>query len=302
VSRTARKKVSKIEKENRLGIGSGAALIISLILTLFPIYWIISTSFKPEWEWVTRPVHWWPWEPDLTNYMVIINPKLAGGWTMAIGGVFEEPQLAPFIDSAICAGLGTVLAIVVGITAALAISRLKIGGGFLPVFILSVRMFPPVVVIIPLMILYSPAVLNLTDTHLGLIIAYATFTTPYSVWMIRSFIEDVPKDLEDAAMVDGLSRLGTYFKVTIPLIKGGIMATALFILILNWSEFMFALTLTHGNVTTIPLAVAKAATSTGRVLGVQSALGVLAIIPIIVFSYVIQKYLVVGLTFGAVKR
>lgn len=219
---------------------------------------------------------------------------------MATGAVFQEAQIKPFIDSAITAGLGTVLAIGVGVTAALALSRLKFGGSFLPMFILSARMFPPVVVVIPLLILY--AFLGLIDTYLGLILAYGTFTSPYSVWMIRSFIEDVPRELEDAAMVDGLSRLGTYFKVTVPLIKGGIAATALFLLILNWSEFLFALTLTHGEVTTIPVAVARAATSTGRVLGVQSALGVTAIIPILVFSYVIQRYLVRGLTFGAVKR
>jgi multiple sugar transport system permease protein len=203
------------------------------------------------------------------------------------------------IDSAICSVGGTALSIIVGLLAAFGIARHRIGGEFFPIFLLSARMAPPIVAAIPLLILYS--IIGLVDTHIGLIIAYACFTLPYSTWMIASFIEEIPRDLEEAAQVDGMSTLETHFKVTLPLIKGGIAATALFIFILNWSEFLLALTLTHEKVLTIPVQIKAFFTYSGQLYGPQSAFGVIAIIPLIAFSLIIQRHLVRGLTFGAIK-
>jgi len=284
----------------KLGVLGWIAMAVIVVLTLFPVFWLISTSIKPLPEWIASPPVFITSTPTLNNYLILFDPSLVIAFQMSVGAT-SEPVLGAFKDSAIIAGLGTGLSIAIGILAALAISRHKFGGNFLPLFILSARMFPPVVVIIPLIILYST--LGLIDTHLGLILAYAVFTCPYSVWMMRSFIEEVPRELEDAAKIDGLSTLATYFRVTLPLVKGGMAATALFVLILNWSEFLFALTLTHSKVMTVPVQASKYFSgSVGTLYGIQAAIGVLAIIPILVLSYLIQKYLVVGLTFGAVKR
>jgi len=287
-------KGKEIELEKGPGPISYLALAIAILFTLFPIYWMVSTSVKTAAEWLVTPPVWITQHGTLENY-----ERLFVKWEAGFMGELPTIQ-KPLVDSTVCAGLGTVLAVVVGMLAAFAISRQKVKGGFFPMFILSARMAPPVVAVIPLVILYST--IGLMDTHLGLILAYGLFTTPYSVWIIKSLIDGVPKDLEDAAMIDGLSELGSYFKVTFPLIRGGIAATALFLLILNWSEFLFALTLTHGRVITIPLQAANYFSGTAGVLyGMQSALGVIAIIPLIIFGYSIQKYLIRGLTFGAIK-
>jgi multiple sugar transport system permease protein len=161
-------------------------------------------------------------------------------------------------------------------------------------------MAPPIVMIIPMIVLYST--LNLIDTYQGLILAYAIFTTPYSTWMIKSFLDEVPRELEEVGLVEGLTPLETHFKITLPMIKGGIAATALFVMILNWSEFLFALVLTHGSVITIPVQETRYFTYAGVQYGPQSALGIVAAIPLFIFGLSIQKYLARGLTFGAIRR
>jgi len=270
-------------------------ILLGLVLVIFPIFWIISTSLKSIGEWVTYPPIFIPERLAVENYLSIFTGGSLGG-----GLVARVPNVTKsVIDSAICSVGGTALSIIVGLLAAFGIARHRIGGEFFPIFLLSARMAPPIVAAIPLLILYS--IIGLVDTHIGLILAYACFTLPYSTWMIASFIEEIPRDLEEAAQVDGMSTLETHFKVTLPLIKGGIAATALFIFILNWSEFLLALTLTHEKVLTIPVQIKAFFTYSGQLYGPQSAFGIIAIIPLIVFSLIIQRHLVRGLTFGAIK-
>lgn len=270
-------------------------ILLGLVLVIFPIFWIISTSLKSIGEWVTYPPIFIPERLAVENYLSIFTGGSLGG-----GLVARVPNVTKsVIDSAICSVGGTALSIIVGLLAAFGIARHRIGGEFFPIFLLSARMAPPIVAAIPLLILYS--IIGLVDTHIGLILAYACFTLPYSTWMIASFIEEIPRDLEEAAQVDGMSTLETHFKVTLLLIKGGIAATALFIFILNWSEFLLALTLTHEKVLTIPVQIKAFFTYSGQLYGPQSAFGIIAIIPLIVFSLIIQRHLVRGLTFGAIK-
>lgn len=281
-----------VEKQTVVG---WVLIVLGLFLVAFPIFWILSTSLKSIGEWVTYPPIFIPERLAVENYISIFTGGALGG-----GFVARVPNVTKsIIDSAICSVGGTVLSIIIGLLAAFGIARHRIGGEFFPIFLLSARMAPPIVAAIPLLILYS--MLRLVDTHIGLILAYACFTSPYSTWMIASFIEEIPKDLEDAAQVDGMSALESHFKVTLPLIKGGIAATALFVFILNWSEFLLALTLTHEKVLTIPVQIKAFFTYSGQLYGPQSAFGVIAIIPLIIFSIVIQKHLVRGLTFGAVR-
>jgi multiple sugar transport system permease protein len=162
-------------------------------------------------------------------------------------------------------------------------------------------MFPPAALAVPFVIVFSTV--GLIDTYLGLIAIYTAITLPFSTWMLKSFVEDLPRELEEAAMLDGLTRLQAHLQVTIPLIRGGLVSTFLFIFILNWSEFLFALVLSYTNVITIPVQLAKYVTATaGTLYGVQAALAVLAMLPLVLAGFAIQKHLARGMTFGAIKR
>ena len=275
------------------------AVAIVLIFAIFPIYWLVITSLKPKMEWIVTPPLWFPRSPTILNYLVILTETRAGVEYVLGSYVVFKPAVKAFIDSAIVAGLGTILAVIVGTLAALAVSRHGMGGNSFLGLVLMLRMAPPMVAIIPLTVFYS--FLGFIDTYHGLILAYATFTMPYAVWIIKSFIDEVPRELEDSARLDGLTPLAAHFKITLPLIKGGILATALFIWILNWSEYLFALMLTHGGVITLPVQITAYQTYAGMLYGPQAALAILAVIPLVIFGIIIRRYLARGLTFGAIK-
>lgn len=284
----------------RLGIIGYVVLVGAVILAFFPIFWMISTSLKPYGQWLVNPPIWIPTEPTLRNYVLLFKTPGVEEKGFIVGEATFVPASKSILDSAIVAGIGTLLSIIIGLLAAIGISRYRIGGTGLPFLILMLRMVPPIVSVIPMIVLYSN--LNLIDTYQGLILAYAIFTAPYSTWMIKSFIDEVPRELEEVGLVEGLTPLETHFKITLPMIKGGIAATALFVMILNWSEFLFALVLTHGSVVTIPVQETRYFTYTGVQYGPQAALGIVAVIPLFVFGFLIQKYLARGLTFGAIRR
>jgi multiple sugar transport system permease protein len=145
--------------------------------------------------------------------------------------------------------------------------------------------------------------LNLWDTLWGLILIYAAVTFPFVVWLMRSFFQEVPRELSDAAIVDGCTHWGAFFKVVLPQVKGGLAATALFVFILNWSDFLIALVMSQDNAKTAPVYLqALQSGSAGQEYGKQAALAVILILPPAIFGLAIQKYLVRGLTFGAIKR
>lgn len=173
--------------------------------------------------------------------------------------------------------------------------------GNLAFSILQLRMFPPIAIIIPVMIMWSA--LRLVDTWYGLVIIYGVVTFPFVVWLMKSFFDEVPAELDEAAIVDGASYWGAFFKVVLPLAKGGLAATALFVFILNWSDFLVALLLTNRDWVTIPVFLNKLVSAeTGQQYGPKAALGLIAAIPPVIFGILIQRYLVRGLTFGAIKK
>ncbi|MCU0507306.1 MAG: carbohydrate ABC transporter permease [Anaerolineae bacterium] len=173
--------------------------------------------------------------------------------------------------------------------------------GSLSFSILQLRMFPPMAILIPVMIMWST--FRLIDTWYGLVIVYGVVTFPFVVWLMKSFFDDIPKELDEAAVVDGSSNWRAFFKVVLPLAKGGLASTALFVFILNWSDFLVALLLTSRNWGTIPVFLNKLVSSEiGAQHGPKAALGLLAVIPPVVFGLLIQQYLVRGLTFGAIKK
>lgn len=281
------------------------AVIVGMLIAFFPIYWLLSTSIKPYDEWAAWPPVWLTEQPTLQNYRIVFFPQAARDFAATQAGSLDYKVSGSawkaFQDSAIVSTMATFLSVAFGTLAAYSIVRFRTGGENYPFQFLTVRMMPPIAVVVPMVALF--AMLRLADTYLGMILAYTAFTLPFSIWMIRSFIEDAPAELEGAAMVHGMSRPEAFIKITLPLIRGGILATALFIFILNWSEFLFALVLTSGKVVTVTLQVANyVSASSGKLYGVQAAMGAISTLPVICLGYLIQKHLVRGLTLGAVKR
>ncbi|WP_119274641.1 carbohydrate ABC transporter permease [Taklimakanibacter deserti] len=281
------------------------AVILGMLIAFFPIYWLLATSIKPYDEWAAWPPVWLTEQPTLQNYRIVFFPQAARDFAATQAGSLDYKVSGSawkaFQDSAIISTVATILSVVFGTLAAYSIVRFRTGGENYPFQFLTVRMMPPIAVVVPMVALF--AMLRLADTYAGMILAYTAFTLPFSIWMIRSFIEDAPAELEGAAMVHGMSRVEAFIKVTLPLIRGGILATALFIFILNWSEFLFALVLTSGKIVTVTLQVANyVSASSGKLYGVQAAMGAISTLPVICFGYLIQRHLVRGLTLGAVKR
>jgi multiple sugar transport system permease protein len=270
-------------------------IVVITILFFFPIYWIFSMAFKPFPEWTAAggKIYWVPNNPTFNNFRAIFARKLE---MSPIAGT----AVRPIVNSLTVSIIGTAIAMVVGIFAAYGISRYKAGGN-LPFMLLQLRMFPPIAIIIPIMIMW--AFLRMIDTWYGLVIIYGVVTLPFSVWLMKTFFDDIPKELDEAAIVDGCSNIGAFFKVVMPLAKGGIASTALFVFILNWSDFLIALILTDRRWTTIPVFISKLQSAmVGALYGPKAALGMIAAVPPIVFGILIQKYLVRGLTFGAIKK
>ncbi len=207
------------------------------------------------------------------------------------------------LNSIIIGGGSTILAVGLGTLAAYAFSRFDVAGkDDLLFFILSTRMLPPVVVVIPIYLMYSA--LGLRDTHFGLILLYTTFNVSFAVWLMKGFIDEIPKEYEDAALVDGYSRFQTFLKVILPQSVTGIAATAVFCLITAWNEFAFALVLTEvgGRAVTAPPSITSATGSSGMDWGKIAAGTFVFLLPVAVFTFFMRNHLLRGVTFGAVKK
>ena len=208
-----------------------------------------------------------------------------------------------FLNSIIIGGGSTVLAVGLGTFAAYAFSRFNIAGkDDLLFFILSTRMLPPVVVVIPIYLMYSA--IGLRDTHFGLILLYTTFNVSFAVWLMKGFIDEIPKEYEDAALVDGYTRFQTFMKVVLPQSVTGIAATAVFCLITAWNEFAFALVLTEtgGRAVTAPPSITSATGSAGMDWGKIAASTFVFLLPVAIFTFLMRNHLLRGVTFGAVKK
>ena len=207
------------------------------------------------------------------------------------------------LNSIIIGGGSTVLAVGLGTISAYAFSRFRIAGkDDLLFFILSTRMLPPVVVVIPIYLMYIS--LRLLDTHFGLILLYTTFNVSFAVWLMKGFIDEIPKEYEDAALVDGYTRFQTFLKVVLPQSVTGIAATAVFCLITAWNEFAFALVLTNvgGVAVTSPPSITSATGSAGMDWGKIAASTFVFLLPVAIFTFLMRSHLLRGVTFGAVKK
>lgn len=269
-----------------------------VIVTLFPIFWIVMTAIKPPTDWNAVPAIWVPARPTLVNFRTLFDPDAIREY--GVGGVSQAATMA-VAGSIFASCIATLLSVGIGLLSAIGISRYSGGGRATPLVILSGRMFPPAAIAVPFVIIFSSV--GVIDTYGGLIAIYVAATLPFSTWMLKSFVDEIPREIEEAAMVDGKSRFMAHLTVTVPLIRGGLFATTLFIFILNWSEFLFALVLSYTSIETIPVRLAKYVTATaGTLYGVQAALAVMAMVPLVFAGFLIQNHLARGMTFGAVKR
>ncbi len=274
-------------------------LTVWALIVFFPIYWMVATSFKPSTQWFSWPPVYFPDPPTFRNYMNVWFGVQEYAETQYIQSL-QRPLIA-FGNSLIVSVSATFLSVLYGSMIAYGVSRYKVLSEARMFQLLMLRMIPPIVIIAPLSLYYSA--IGLLDTMPGLIIIYFLTTLPYAVWMTKSFIDEVPREVEQAAEILGASRWRTIFEIVLPLIRSGLVATFLFILILTWSEYLIALILTKTDVVTLPVELSKyQGTSEGRVYGRQAALAVGITIPLMIVGLFIRKHLARGFSFGMVRR
>ncbi|MBX6425384.1 MAG: carbohydrate ABC transporter permease [Variibacter sp.] len=276
-----------------------AVLSVWAVIAFFPIYWMIATSFKIDTQWFAWPPVYIPNPPTLANYR---NVWLgAEEYTSTQYAISSQTPLVSLKNSVIISFTATFLAVFFGAIIAYGASRYRLLSEARMFQLLMLRMIPPIVVVAPLSLYYSA--IGLLDTLFGLILIYFITSLPYAVWMTKSFIDEVPREVEQAAEILGASRWRTVFEVVLPLIRSGLVATFLFILILTWSEYLLALILSKTNVTTLPIELSKyQGTTEGRVYGRQAALAVGITVPLMIIGLVIRKHLARGFSFGMVRR
>jgi len=269
-----------------------ALLAVLLGSSLFAVLWMLQTSVKTGQDIYAVPAKFLGFDVTLQHYKdVFVAPG---------GGRSDLSQ--SFLNSVVVAGSSTLLATLLGVPAAWAYSRFTLKAKKDQLFfILSTRFMPPVVVVIPVFLMYRE--LGLIDTRLGLVLIYTAFNLPFTIWMMKGFVDEVPSEYEDAAMLDGYTRLQAFRKFTLPLLVPGIAATAVFALIFSWNEFVYAIFLTSSQgVRTAPPAIAGLIGGTTVNWGLVAASAVVFALPVLVFAYLVRKHLVAGVTLGAVRR
>jgi multiple sugar transport system permease protein len=269
--------------------------IVSLVY-FFPVLWIILTAFKTLNDALAVPPKWL-FTPTLENFVEVFFRSYTAG-AEATGTGFARF----FFNSVFISGSSVVIALILGTLAAYGFSRFPLKGNDTYLFvILSTRMMPAIVVIIPIFLMFQ--VTGLAGTYPGVILLYTAFNLPFTVWMMKSFFDELSPEVEDAARMDGSSEVKVFFKICLPQVLAGIAATAVFGLILTWNEFLFALLLSGVQTRTIPVAMAQAiGGDIGVRWGLLAAIETLFLVPVIIFVFVLQNHLLRGVTFGTVKR
>ena len=213
--------------------------ILITIVFLFPVYWMFAVSLKTPQEIFKFPPAWYPATPQLQNFLVL----------------FRDGDVWSVWNSLVIASISTLIAMVFGTLCAYSIVRFRTGGENLAVWIISQRMLPPIAVVFPIFLLYAKV--GWADTYHGLILLYTAFALPYVIWMMRGYLQEIPVELEESALVDGCSRWAVLRHVVIPVARSGLFATAVFAFIFSWNEFLFALVLTRTQVLTYPVQISQ---------------------------------------------
>jgi multiple sugar transport system permease protein len=301
---------------------SGRAIIATLLclLYIFPVVWMLATAFKPREQIISVPPKVF-FSPTLDGFVALFYQRstmtkmqqtrleaqadqLSWPERVALKSglkiIGPSQYVARLKNSLIIAGGSTIAALVLGVLAAYAFSRFPVvAKGDWMFFILSTRMLPPVVVTIPIFLMYR--YLGLFDTHIGMIILYTAFNLSLSVWLLNGFIDEIPREYEEAALVDGYSRWQAFIKIVLPQSVTGIAATAVFCLIFAWNEYAFALMLTGDRARTAPPSIPSVVGTAGREWAATAAGSLLFLIPVVIVAFALRKYLLRGITFGAIR-
>lgn len=280
--------------------------IIVVSLFMFPLFWWGLTSIKPSWAIFNKDkVIFFNFRPTAINYEVTLLGKsrseaaTAAGDTFGVGGASSYDSRQTILYSVLVAVGSTLLTILIGVPASYALSRLRFRSqqAFLT-WVLSQRFLPPIAIIVPIVFMFH--YLDLLDTVTGLILIDTLMNIPICVLLMKSFFDDVAKEVDEAAMIDGATRWQIFQRIVLPLVKGGVAATAVLCFIFSWTEFLLSLFLTT-SIRTLPVKISTFVTSTGTEWGFIAALGTSAMLPGFIFILLVQKQLVRGLTLGSLK-
>lgn len=309
---------SVVESSLRAKAVAGALVVLYALISIAPLLWIGATAFKSPEDAIAYPPKVF-FQPTLEGYvnlftvrtrqtpefMATLPPadtwydKLVRSRNMVIAG---PSKVVPRFINSIVIGFGsTFLAVLLGTLAAYGFSRFKVPlADDLLFFILSTRMMPPIAVAIPIYLMYRE--LGLTDTRVGLILLYTAVNVSLAVWLLKGFIDEIPREYEEAALVDGYTRLQAFRNAVLPQAVTGIAATAIFCLIFSWNEYAFALLLTSGDAQTMPPFIPFIIGEGGQDWPAVAAATTLFLLPIVIFTVILRKHLLRGITFGAVRK
>ncbi len=279
------------KKAKRVGVYVGAVLLAIFILA--PFAWMIISSIASEADLLATPLHWWPEHASLNRYVSILTTTDINSSAYTFRrALWNSCQIAFWT---------TVLSLGVGVPAAYALARSRFRGRrVLTLFFLATYMLPAIALVVPLYLILSQ--LGQRDTILGLVLVYSSFVTPFVVWIMRGYFSSIPVEIEEAARIDGCSRIQTFWKVGLPLSLPGLVTTVIFAVLLSWDEFFYALILTSSlHAKTISVAISEFSGQHMIDYGMMAAGGVLASLPPVIIAFLLQKYIIPGLTAGAVK-
>lgn len=313
-------KVENITRSRVMTAGRALLAVVAAIIFLIPVIWMLMTAFKPRQDIISVPPTIF-FTPTLEGFVSLFTQR-STLTKMAQARLEQDPNLtwadrlmlerglkiigpskygSRLLNSMIIASASTALAVVLGTLAAYAFSRFRVRGtNDWQFFILSTRMLPPVVVTIPIFLMYRQ--IGLYDTHLGMILLYTVFNLSLSVWLLKGFIDEIPREYEEAALVDGYSRWQAFIRVVLPQAITGIAATTVFCLIFAWNEYAFALMLTSENARTAPPSIPTVLGTAGIEWSAIAAGSLLFLIPVVLVTFALRNYLLRGITFGALRQ
>jgi multiple sugar transport system permease protein len=290
-----------------------ALAVFVTALFAFPIFWWALTSIKPISAVFDKDrVVWFDFVPTLINYGVTLfgqsRSQLAidDGLGMGVAGAGAYDSRVSILESVAVSVGSTIITVTIAVLAAYALSRMRFSGreSFLN-WVLGQRFMPPIAILVPIVMMFKAAGMRDNDNYwlglLGLMLIYALMNLPIALLLMKSFFDDVPKDVDEAAMIDGATRWQSFAKIVLPMVRGGLAASAVLVFIFSWTEFLLSLFLTTG-IRTVPVKIQTFVTSTGNEWGFIAALGTAAAIPSFIFILLVQRHLVRGLTLGSLKE
>ncbi|MGR3704731.1 carbohydrate ABC transporter permease [Sulfitobacter sp.] len=309
---------SVTEPSKRTKWFAGLTVVLYAIITIMPLMWIVATGFKSPSDSIAYPPKV-VFQPTLEGYVNLFTTRTrinendkadlppAETWYEQIvrdqGQAIAGPSRygARFMNSVIIGFGSTALCMILGTAAAYAFSRFRVPlKDDLLFFILSTRMMPPIAVAIPIFLMFRN--LGLNDTHLGMILLYTAVNLSLSVWLLKGFIDEIPIEYEEAALIDGYTRFQAFYKVVLPQAATGIASTAIFCLIFAWNEYAFAVLLTSGTAQTAPPFIPTIIGVGGKDWPAVAAGATIFLVPVMVFTILLRKHLLRGITFGAVRK